>query len=68
MGFTKSEANPNLYFLLVEADSLIVVLYVDDLFLSGAKVLIAGCKTNLAVEIKMKDIGLMHYYLELEVW
>jgi hypothetical protein len=36
MGFTKSVADPNLYFILVGVDSLILVLYVDDLFLTGA--------------------------------
>jgi hypothetical protein len=68
MGFTKSEADPNLYFILVGDDPLILVLYVDDLFLTGAEELIAGCKADLASEFKMKDIGLMHYFLGLEVW
>ena len=45
-----------------------MVLYVDDLFLTGAEELIAGCKADLASEFKMKDIGLMHYFLGLEVW
>jgi hypothetical protein len=44
------------------------VLYVDDLFLTGAEKLIASCKRDLASEFEMKDIGLMHYFLELEVW
>jgi hypothetical protein len=44
------------------------VLYVDDLFLTGAEELIAGCKEDLATEFEMKDIGLMHYFLGLEVW
>jgi hypothetical protein len=68
MGFTKSEADPNLYFVLVGADPLILVLYVNDLFLTGAKELIAGCKEDLATEFKMKGIGLRHYFLGLEVW
>jgi hypothetical protein len=44
------------------------VLYVDDLFLTGAEKLIAGCKADMAVEFEMKDIGMMHYFLGLEVW
>jgi transposase InsO family protein len=68
MGFTKSEADPNLYFLLVGSEPLILVLYVDDLILTGAEKLIAGCKSDLASEFEMKDIGLMHYFLGLEVW
>lgn len=34
MGFQKSEADPNLYFIMVNDDPLILVLYVDDLFIS----------------------------------
>jgi hypothetical protein len=68
MGFTKSEADPNLYFLLVGSEILILVLYVDDLILTGAESLIAGCKSDLASEFEMKDIGPMHYFLGLEVW
>jgi hypothetical protein len=44
------------------------LLYVDDLFLTGVEKLITGCKRELALEFKMKDIGLMHYFLGLEVW
>jgi hypothetical protein len=36
MGFTKSEADPNLYLIQVGEDPLILVLDVDDLFLVGA--------------------------------
>ena len=47
---------------------LILVLYVDDLFLTTDERLIGDCKSNLAVEFEMKDLGLMHYFLGLEVW
>ena len=33
LGFTKSEPNSNLYYVFVEGELLILVLYVDDLFL-----------------------------------
>ena len=35
LGFTKSEANANLYHIIVEGKILIIVLYVDDLILIG---------------------------------
>jgi hypothetical protein len=63
MGFTKSEANPNLYFIIIGTNPLILVLYIDELFLTGTKELITRCKVDLATEFKMKDIGLMHYFL-----
>jgi hypothetical protein len=67
-GLYKSETNPNMYFILVGSNPLILVLYVDYLFLTGAYEIIAGCKEYLAAEFEMKDIGLMHYFLGLEVW
>jgi hypothetical protein len=50
--WAKSEADPNLYyiFIFVEIDMLILVLYVDDLFLIGAEKLIAGCKAEMVME------------------
>jgi hypothetical protein len=47
---------------------VILLLYVDDLFLIGAESLITQCKKELASEFDMKDRSLMHYYLGLEVW
>eukprot|EP00253_Pinus_taeda_P012602 PITA_12602 len=66
MGFTKSEGDPNLYFIVISEEPLILVLYVDDLVITGAKRLIEHCKRDLAMEFEMKDIGLMHYFLGLE--
>eukprot|EP00253_Pinus_taeda_P029376 PITA_29376 len=68
MGFVKSDADPNLYYLVVENEPLILVLYVDDLFLTGSSKLIEDCKKNLATEFDMKDLGQMHYFQGLEVW
>ena len=67
MGFQWSEADHNLYFLIGEVP-LILVLYVDDLFFIGDERLIGDCNSNLTVEFEMKDLGLMHYFLGLEVW
>ena len=47
---------------------LILVLYVDDLFLTGDEHQVTWCKRELTSEFKMKDLGLMHYFLGLEVW
>ena len=68
LGFTKSVVDSNLYYKVVEGESLILVLYVDDLFLTGAERLIEWCKKQLASQLEMKDLGLMHYFLGLEVW
>jgi hypothetical protein len=47
---------------------LIIVLYVDDLILNGDEELIHSCKEDLAKEFEMKDMGLLHYFLGLEIW
>ena len=49
-------------------DSIILVMYVDDLFITGEERLIGRCKVGLATKFKMKDISLMHYFLGMEVW
>ena len=65
LGFTKSDADPNLYYKVVNDEQLILVLYVDDMFLTGNDKLILWCKKKLSSEFEMKDLGLMHYLLEL---
>jgi hypothetical protein len=57
MGFTKSEVDPNLFYIFVGTSLLILVLYVNDLFLTGVEKLIAGCKADMAAEFEMKDIA-----------
>eukprot|EP00253_Pinus_taeda_P024341 PITA_24341 len=68
LGFTRSEADLNLYFKVENDRSLILVLYVDNLFLIGEDPLIHQCKRELASKFEMKDPGLMHYFLGLELW
>ena len=47
---------------------MILLLYVDDLFLTGEDNPINECKKKLATKFEMKDLGMMHYFLGLEVW
>jgi hypothetical protein len=44
LGFTKSKANSNLYFKIMDNEPVILLLYVDDLFLTGEEKLITKCK------------------------
>jgi hypothetical protein len=68
LGFTKSKADSNLYFKIMNNEPVILLLYVDDLFLTGEEKFIIECKKRLASEFEIKDLGLMHYFLGLEVW
>jgi hypothetical protein len=65
LGFTKSDADPNLYYKVEYGFPLILVLYVDDSFLIGDEKLIDGCKREITSEFEMKDLGLIHYFFRL---
>jgi hypothetical protein len=68
LGFTKSKYDPKLEFKIENDGIVILLLYVDDLFLTGEENHIVDCKKKLSTEFKMKDLGPMHYLLGLEVW
>ncbi len=54
LGFTKSEADANLYNIVVESKLLIIILYVDDLILTGDDQIIKSYKEELVREFEMK--------------
>ena len=45
-----------------------LLLYVDDMFVMGMDGLISNMKRKLVVEFEMMDLGMMHYFLGMEVW
>ena len=47
---------------------MLLLLYVDDLFVIGMDGLIADMKRKLASKFEMKDLRMMHYFLGMEVW
>ena len=53
---------------MVKGKLLIIVLYINYLMLTGDEKLIKYCKEDLAREFEMKDMGLMHSFLGMEVW
>ena len=68
LGFTKSKEDSNLYYKVEDGNLVILLLYVDDLFVTGMDGLIVDMKRKLAAEFEMKDLGMMHYFLGMEVW
>lgn len=64
--YSRNEADPNIYFKKSEGDMLILVLYVNDLLITGKDHHIVKCKQDCISKFEMKDLGLLHYFLGLE--
>ena len=47
---------------------MILLLCVDDLCLTSEDGLIADTKRKLLVELEKKYLGMMHYFIGMEVW
>jgi len=68
-GFQRSPFDANLYIKHTSDDILFVVVYVDDLIITGISApLIRGIKQALCSTFDMTDLGLLHYCLGVEVW
>jgi hypothetical protein len=68
-GFKRSESEPTLYIKSNGTnDLLIVFLYVDDLiYTSSSILLVEEFRQAMMTEFEMTDLGLMHYFLGIEV-
>jgi len=64
----KSKADSNLYYLMIGGEPLILILYLDNLFLTRSSSFIEDYKKDLVAEFEMMDLKLMHYFLGQEVW
>ena len=63
LGFTKSKEDSNLYYKVEDGNPVILLQYVDDLFVTGMDELIDDTKRKLASKFEMKDLGMMDYFL-----
>jgi hypothetical protein len=67
-GFSRCHSYPNVYTKKVGSHLIILVLYVDDLILTGNdSKLLNHVKTNLKKKFEMIDLGFFHYFLGLQV-
>ena len=67
-GFIHCKSDPNVYMLRRIDSLLIIVLYVDDLLIIVSSIsVIAMVKTTLHDRFSMIDMGLLHYFLGLEI-
>ena len=68
LGFSHCLSDSNVYILRKDNELLILVLYVDDLILTGSStILIDKVKFDLQQQFDMADLGLLHYFLGLHV-
>ncbi|MGV7959471.1 reverse transcriptase domain-containing protein, partial [Mycobacterium kansasii] len=66
-GFTQSGYDPSLFLRTSEHGIVIVLVYVDDLLLTGSNDTgISALKEVLKSSFKMKDLGNLTYFLGLE--
>ena len=67
-GFSRCHSDPNVYTKKVGNHLIILVLYVDDLILTGSDPnLITHVKSSLKQNFEMSDLGHLHYFLGLQV-
>ncbi|XP_075492446.1 uncharacterized protein LOC142530498 [Primulina tabacum] len=66
--FKRSSADSSLYVLLGLVDKLVVLIYVDDLIITGNNTdSIAQLKTKLQHKFPIKDLGSLKYFLGIEM-
>ena len=68
-GFAKSKSEPTLYVKHQGKDILIVTLFVDDLIFTGSnKQMIEEFKEDMTQKYEMSDMGLLRYFLSMEIF
>ena len=67
-GFVPSKADASLFILHTAADTLLVLVYVDDIIITGTSAKLMGSLiTHLNSHFALKDLGPLHYFLGIEV-
>lgn len=67
LGFVCSTANPPLFILHTGSHVVLLLLYVDDIILTGSSsVLLTQLISSLSSQFHMKDLGNVHYFLGIE--
>ncbi|XP_057990694.1 uncharacterized mitochondrial protein AtMg00810-like [Hevea brasiliensis] len=68
LGFSKSQSKATLYVKNINGESLVVSIYVDDMLVTGSKIeLIQKFKYEMEKVFEMTDLGVMKYFLGMEV-
>ena len=68
LNFVRCKSDPNVYLNLINGSLMIIVLYVDDLLITGSsKDEIASLKGAMNQAFSMTDLGLLSQFLGLEI-
>ena len=68
LSFVQCKSDPNVYLKLIHGSLMIIVLYVDDLLITGSsKKEIASLKDEMNRAFSMTDLGLLSQFLGLEI-
>ena len=69
LGFDKCYSDTDFYVLQKDNLIIIIALFVDDLLVTGNQMeVILDCISKLKSEYEMTDLGLLHYYLGMQVY
>ena len=68
LSFVRCKSDPNFYLKLIHGSLMIIVLYVDDLLITGiSKKEIASLKDAMNHAFSMTDLGLLSQFLGLKI-
>jgi hypothetical protein len=68
LGFVKCQSEHAFYCRGARSDMLVVSVYVDDLIITGSSIhCIKEFKNQMAKVFRMSDLGMLTYYLGIEV-
>ena len=67
LSFIESKEDSNIFLKVEGGRPVMLLLYVDDLFLTRKEELIKDTRRRLAAEFEIKELGMMHYLLGMEV-
>ena len=66
--FNVSNEYSNIYFKIEGGIPAMLLLYVDEFSLTEIVELIKVARSIFATKFEMKDLGMVHYFLDMEAW
>ena len=68
LGFHTSKVDISLFILFISANSFYLLVYVDDILLMGNNsTMLHRLSQLLSLEVKLRDISVVHYFLGIKV-